>query len=209
MLSRPALLGDGQEMVVQMKSLSNEKRNVILIHQKMLFDDKECQILTIRDTSANFKLKKATEKNNLMNLLTSSVSHDLITPTKCINTFAEDLIDADLGEEATHKIVLIRSAGRMLLAQIKMLLDRSLMEKGEFHPQLALGYVGKIVEETSQILQGQASLKNVKIETTPDYAGMPLLIDEMRIQQVLLNLLTNAIKFSPKDSIIKVNLFTW
>jgi len=50
----------------------------------MNFDDKECQILTIRDITAQHTLKEVQDENQVMHLMTSSVSHDLITPIKCI-----------------------------------------------------------------------------------------------------------------------------
>ena len=50
----------------------------------MLYNDKECQVLTIRDISAQENLELAEEKNNLLHLLTSSVSHELMTPIRCM-----------------------------------------------------------------------------------------------------------------------------
>lgn len=49
---------------------------------------------------------------------------------------------------------MIKCTGKLLLAQIKMLLDKSLMENGHFQPQLAKGQLLKIVGETTSILQG-------------------------------------------------------
>jgi len=62
-LKDPKLLGKTSNIEGVVKSSSGEKKRVLLTHQNMLFNDKECQILTIRDTSASHNLKKANEQN--------------------------------------------------------------------------------------------------------------------------------------------------
>ena len=58
----------------------------------MFVDDKECQVLTIRDITAQDNLRLAEEKNSLLNFMTSSISHELITPIRCVIIFAEELM---------------------------------------------------------------------------------------------------------------------
>jgi signal transduction histidine kinase len=81
----------------------------------MLFNDKECQILTLRDTSADENLKHAKKQNELLHLLTSSVSHELITPIKCMIAFANDLLDLLKDKAALHKSKIIANTGKLLL----------------------------------------------------------------------------------------------
>jgi signal transduction histidine kinase len=77
-----------------------------------------------------------------------------------------------------------------------MLLDKSLMENGQFQPQFEPAYLYKIIRETIEILKGQAKTKKLDIIFNPPSEDIFLKVDEMRIQQVLMNLLSNAIKFS-------------
>ena len=95
LLLNPELLGTSQEIVLKIKQIStDEKRVVHLTHSQMRFNDMECLILTIRDISAQQNLERAEQKNNLLHLLTSSVSHELMTPIKCIITFATELLSS-------------------------------------------------------------------------------------------------------------------
>ena len=77
LLLNPDLLGELKECVLKIKKISTGERCVVqLSHSQMLFNDMDCQILTIRDISAQQNLEIAEEKNNLLHLLTSSVSHE-------------------------------------------------------------------------------------------------------------------------------------
>lgn len=147
-----------------------KRRKLILTSQKILFKGNECQILTIRDISAQKELKKSEEKNSLLNLLTSSVSHELMTPIRCIITFATLLLNSLKNEAQKNKATNIINTGKLLQSQIKMLLDRSLLENGQFRPQLQNCYILKTIKEMTEILQSQATLRKIKIVFEPKCA---------------------------------------
>ena len=100
----------------------------------MLYNDKECQVLTIRDISAQENLEIAEQKNNLLHLFTSSVSHEFMTPIRCMITFGQDLFKSLKSKSETKKALMIVNTGKLLLSQVKMLLDRGMLEKGHFTP---------------------------------------------------------------------------
>ena len=58
--------------------------------QTMIFNSKECWILTVRDISKIKQIAKLSAENETLSMLTSSVSHELITPIKCIIKFGEE-----------------------------------------------------------------------------------------------------------------------
>ena len=100
----------------------------------MLYNDKDCQVLTIRDISAQENLEIAEEKNNLLHLLTSSVSHELMTPIRCMISFGQELFQSLTSEKKCRKAFMIVNTGKLLLSQVKMLLDRGMLENGHFTP---------------------------------------------------------------------------
>ena len=61
---------------------------VQLIVQNIIMHDKECRILTIRDIDAEYLLAKAEREIEFFHVLTSAVSHEQLTPIRCIITFA-------------------------------------------------------------------------------------------------------------------------
>jgi hypothetical protein len=58
--------------------------------QTMIFNSKECWILTVRDVSKIKQIAKLSAENESLSLFTSCVSHELITPIKCIISFGEE-----------------------------------------------------------------------------------------------------------------------
>ena len=80
----------------------------------MFFDDKQCQVLTIRDITAQENLELAEEKNKLLNLMTSSISHEFMTPIRCIITFAEELLNST-SKKTCHNGKMIKNTGKLLL----------------------------------------------------------------------------------------------
>lgn len=87
-----------------------------------------------------------------------------------------------------------------------MLLDNSLLAFKHFQPQYAKENVVQLCHDTIEILAGQAELKNVQLKFVSRFVQDELMVDKMRVQQILLNLLTNALKFSPDNDIVKIAL---
>ena len=66
--------------------------------------------------------------------MTSSVSHELMTPIRCMITFAMGLYQSLTSKKKSRKAMMIVNTGKHLLAQVKMLLDKGMLEKGQFTP---------------------------------------------------------------------------
>jgi len=96
----PSLLDHLGDRILKMKisprnvsyPISQEFIYVQVTHQNIFYNNRECKILNIRDVTALKKLAKAEDENKVMQLLTASVSHELITPLKCIGSFANELV---------------------------------------------------------------------------------------------------------------------
>jgi K+-sensing histidine kinase KdpD len=70
----------------------------------------------------------------MMGLLTASVSHELITPLKCISAFSTELVSQLTIPRMKYKAELIFSTSKMLLSQVKILLDKNLLDQKVFVP---------------------------------------------------------------------------
>jgi len=106
---------------------------------------------------------------------------------------------------------MIENTSQLLLNQVKGNLDRNLLDQELFSPQLEAFPLFKLVAQTRDMLKSTAILQGISLLIEyNDLEDRILLLDKMRIQQILINLLQNAIKFS-KDGdkiIINVNYIT-
>ena len=130
------------------------------------------------------------------------VSHELRTPLNGILGFAHLLLteQADnLRDEQRHRLSVVHSAGQGLLGLINELLDITSIEIGQLSLRLQALPLAGVVAQALQGVESQAQLAGVRLQGPVAVAGL-VLADERRLQQVLLNLLGNAIKFSPRGS---------
>lgn len=129
----------------------------------------------------------------------ANVSHELRTPLTVILGFADLLRERDdLAPQARSQCDHIATAGRSLLGLVNDLLDFSRIEAGRLRIEAKPCAVAEVCATVVDLMGGQAGFAGVSLlydrgDGTPDAA----LLDESRLRQVLLNLVSNALKFAP------------
>jgi len=133
----------------------------------------------------------------------SNMSHEIRTPLTAIIGFSGVLSDDEsLSERARRNVRRIADGGQMLLALVNNILDFSRLEAGQFtldpQPFDPRGLMDTII----QLLEPQAAAKGLSVITAIDDALPPLVLcDSARVKQIVLNLVTNALKFTDKGSV--------
>ncbi len=84
-------------------------------------------------------------ENRMLSLLTASVSHEMLTPLKCIIEFALSLMNELNKSPQRYTAELILSTSKLLLSQVKMLLDKNLLDNDHFVPCLAAYDLNKTI----------------------------------------------------------------
>jgi len=150
---------------------------------------------------------KLAETNRLKDVFLSTASHELKTPLTSVIAYAE-LLDEnekqlDRGQRGEFLRRLRAEAGR-LLALIEEILDLSRIESGKLvlhRVPISLNEVSRAASETSRALGRR---RGVEIDEVYDATLPSLPLDEVKMRQVIVNLLVNAIKFSPDNSRITI-----
>ena len=130
----------------------------------------------------------------------ANVSHELRTPMNAIIGFSEVLLDPALKvSPAEHKEFLgnILASGKHLLNLINELLDLSKVEAGKMELRVDRISLHALVDAAAATIRPLATRKAITLETKLDGTIPPVTADAGKINQVLLNLLGNAIKFTP------------
>lgn len=155
-------------------------------------------------------IEQLKEVDRLKSEFLTSMSHELRTPLNSIIGFADVLlqgIDGELSDPALNDIKLIHNSGQHLLALINDILDLSKIEAGRME---LVREALDIREVFDNVLAASSSLvKNKPVEI---FANAPKILpdvhaDKLRLNQILLNLVSNAVKFTAEGSVtIKAEL---
>jgi signal transduction histidine kinase/CheY-like chemotaxis protein len=153
---------------------------------------------------ANVMLKEASEHKSVF---LANMSHELRTPLNAIIGFSELLLDAKESQfdAATQKRFLgqVHHSGKHLLGLINDILDLSKVEAGQMELRLQLVPVEPVVAQVVSIVEPLAGQKKIKIESDVASAGV-VTADAGKLKQMLLNLVSNAIKFTPERGTVTI-----
>jgi len=131
----------------------------------------------------------------------ASMSHELRTPLNAILGMSEVLCDGIYGllnEQQLKSVRTIEESGRHLLDLINDILDVAKIEASKEELQLAPVSIKAICEASLGLIKQNALKKQLKVSSTLDSMVTVLRADERRLKQILVNLLTNAVKFTPE-----------
>jgi signal transduction histidine kinase len=136
----------------------------------------------------------------------SNMSHELRTPLNAVIGFSELILRKTFGEiHARYKeyVVDIHSSGQHLLELINQLLDISKAEAGKLELSEGVVDLDSLIEGAKMLVREKASAKGVMLEQSPS-SNIRIWADPLRIKQCLINLLSNAVEFSPAGGRVAV-----
>jgi two-component system, sensor histidine kinase and response regulator len=149
-------------------------------------------------------IRKLVDLNQLKSKFLRIAAHDLRNPLASVRGLSEILLNEAAGPltpDQKEYLDVINAASDRMLALVDDLLDISVIESGKLDMQLKKGSLEKVIEERIRIHKVFADEKRISLRWK--YADLPqALFDPSKIAQVIDNLLGNAIKYSPFDSII-------
>ena len=147
------------------------------------------------------------ESNRLKSEFLANVSHELKTPLNSIIGFAELLgelarIDPQADPKRLRYLGNILTSGRRLLEMISELLEMAKIEAGRVELVIEPTSIADLVEGLEAIMRPQADARRVRIESRVSAELPPIETDPGKLQQILFNFLSNAVKFSPEGATV-------
>jgi len=133
----------------------------------------------------------------------SSMSHEIRTPMTAILGMAELLAEGELNAEQCRYIEILGNNGHALLDLINSILDLAKIESGRLTLEQVAFDLSEVVEKSAQTLAIRAHAKRLEliVSIAPE-VPIALLGDPLRLRQVLINLIGNAIKFTERGEVL-------
>ena len=163
----------------------------------------------LNDLSRELALKNAEldRLDALKNQFLGMAAHDLRKPAGLILSYAELLIDeaaSGLSAEEQEFLQIIRTSADRMRGVIDDFLDVSLIEAGRLSLDVRKADLDDLVRAARTLVAASAAKRRIGIATELDPAGRALLVDGPKIEQVLTNLLSNAVEHSPAEGCVRV-----
>jgi len=140
--------------------------------------------------------QEAERANSAKSIFLANMSHEIRTPMNAIVGFTELLNDEVRGPKLRSYVHNIQTASHTLLRLINDILDLSKIEAGKMELQYAPTDVARLCREIASIFELSAKKKGVKILLEVEENLPHVMADEIRLRQILLNLVGNAVKFT-------------
>ncbi|EDO0502601.1 PAS domain-containing protein [Listeria monocytogenes] len=146
---------------------------------------------------------------NVRSEFVTNVSHELKTPVTALKGFAETLLDGAMYDEVLLKkfLTIIKEESDRLHRLIMDILALSRIEQNPVAENVELVDVDEVIEQSARTISEMATEKNIRV-TIPEKTSESVMIetDRDKLQQIIINLLSNAINYTPVDGKVEVKL---
>ena len=196
------------EVVGDSSSDGNENEVIMLKKVGIEFENQSCQMIIIKNWTDYVRYQLSKQQEKVQELITITFSHEMQTPINAILNMVETLLMMNLTKEQKQQCKIIRHSAMLLMYLVSDLLDFHSFKSGKFQKQIDSFNLVEEVTEVFDLFCFQAKRKNLELilevrQNTPT----DLKSDAKRLKQVLINLVSNAMKYTNQGSITIVVKF--
>ncbi|MDM8549803.1 ATP-binding protein [Desulfobacterales bacterium HSG2] len=197
-LERRRLRTENKELVTRLKAANAEL-------------EKRVRERTAELHKSNVMLREAKEEAEIANVakgnFLGSMSHELRTPLNAVIGFSEILRMDKISEKHAEYVKHIHDSGMHLLTLIEDVLELSQIEISDIRLKFSEVNIKRLIEGSQDVIKERADKKRICLDfhVSEEVAGLDIDADKRRLRQVLFNLLTNAVNFTPDRGEIRVS----
>ncbi|MEN9797118.1 MAG: hypothetical protein RL653_814 [Pseudomonadota bacterium] len=194
-------------LVVRMVMVLGGERHERALHAqaRMLERNRE---LEARNRTLEQMYARLRELDRMKSTFLATMSHELRTPLTAVIGYAEMLgtgLAGELTAEQQDYVSIIREKGDALLSLISSVLDIGMIQAGRVKLAVHPMPLSELLRTSVNSLRPQAQKKGVRLELRPPEQDVMVTVDRVKLRQVLVNLLNNAVKFTPPGGRVAVS----
>jgi two-component system, OmpR family, phosphate regulon sensor histidine kinase PhoR len=206
LLAETAQMGFAMERMVTARLASSLELNIALSLSPLRDETfaPRGNIVVLRDMTASRELDRLRKLDTMKSEFVANVSHELKTPLTSIKAYTEALLDMASDDQVKSFLKVIDEESDRLLFLINDLLNVSRIQAGKMKMHFMPTPPRAVVDEVLTISKIRSDKHEVVVEVAPDLPWM--LLDKDKLKEVLINLISNAIKYSPKGGKVWIRM---
>ena len=199
-----------KELAFQNEEKDKRAAELIIANKEIAFQNKEkgrraIQTDVLKEQNIELEIQKnqLDEANQLKSAFLSNMSHELRTPLNAIVGFSELALKTNLDQKQYNYLSKIKISSHILLRLISDILDLSKIEAGKLELEITTFNLEEVLRKAVNQVSSKSQEKGLELMVLID-ADVPLSLngDSMRLGQILLNLASNAVKFTDEGKIV-------
>ncbi len=201
-------LADSFNRMVSELSYAQGRNQQLLNELKQLNEDLE-QRVQQRTEELKIARDRADAANRAKSNFVANLSHELRTPLTSITGFSETLLKkhfGDLNEKQTDYVQYIQDSSQHMLSLINQIVDLEKIETGKTEMEISNVRIKNLLENSVSMFKDKAAEHHLTLDyqLAPEIAELEIRADEHKLQQVVINLLSNAVMFTPDGGHVTV-----
>lgn len=149
---------------------------------------------------------KAEKANEAKSIFLFNMSHDIRTPMNAILGYSQLMKKELTNPKLVHYQEMIEQSSQLLLSIINNVLDMARVESGKMELDENYNVVGNILQVVCDAFEGEATRKNIEITRNISVKHKHVMVDATKMQEILSNLISNAIKYTPEVGHVSIDI---
>ena len=149
---------------------------------------------------------KAEKANEAKSIFLFNMSHDIRTPMKAIVGYSQLMKKELTNPKLVHYQEMIEQSSKLLLSIINNVLDMARVESGKMELDENFEVVGNVSQLVCSVFAAEASRKNIELHENVNVEHKYVIVDSTKMQEILSNLISNAIKYTPEGGKVLIDV---
>lgn len=191
-------------MIVPQKYDENGRVVSVLLANRDFTEEKKRELK--QEEALRQEKIKAEKVNEAKSIFLFNMSHDIRTPINAIVGYSQLMKKELTNPKLVHYQEMIEQSSKLLIIIINNVLDMARVESGKMELDENYNVVGNILQVVCDAFEGEATRKNIEITRNISVKHKHVMVDATKMQEILSNLISNAIKYTPEDGHVSIDI---